>query len=115
MAKKKKKAGRPKKVITSAQWEQIGEYALDGCQNGTIAALMDWDKEFIQQREDILTYLHKKRAERKLSLYKAQNAKAIIENDTTMQIWLGKNVLDQADKKETKHSGEITLAAPTIT
>jgi len=102
-------------ILTPAQIKRAEGYALDGCQNNTICTLMGWDDNFIDQRPDIRKLLTKKRAERKLKLYKAQNSKALTGNDTTMQIWLGKNVLDQADKNETKHSGEVTLAAPTIT
>jgi len=108
---KRKKAGRPKTVITIAQWKQIGDYALEGCMNGTIAALMDWDREFIQMRPDILTFLHKKRAQRKLKLREAQNKHL---NNPIMGIFLGKNELGQADKQETKLSGAVELLAPSV-
>jgi len=115
MAKTKRKVGKPRKVITPAQMKQAADYAFHGCQNNTICTLMGWDDNFIDQCTDIRKLLTKKRAQRKLKLRKAQDTKALTDRDTTMQIFLGKNYLGQADKTETKHSGEVALKPPMIT
>ena len=69
---------RGKKLkLTKEQWKQMGEYALDGCQNGTIAMLMDIPEGTIQSSKELQGFLRKKRAERKSKLYKAQTQTAI--------------------------------------
>jgi len=100
--------GRHKKEITPAQWKKAGQYALDGCQNNTICGLMDWDDNFIDQREDLRKFLTKKRQERKLKILRGQNKRSL-EGSDTMLIWQGKNVLDQTDKQELDHRGQITV------
>lgn len=106
-------AGRPKKVVTAEEMERIGNYALDGCQNGTIAALMDWDKEWLHQQKEILTFLTKKRAERKVRKRKELDMHA--EKVPAAAIFQAKNELGMSDKTETKHTGEIALQPPKIT
>jgi len=104
MAKKKNKVGRPRKVITPNQLAKAEQLAFEGHQNGTIADIMDWEHSFISEREDIRKKLTKKRAERKVWLRKKQNSTAggRSKSAATMQIFLGKNELGQADKTETK-------------
>ena len=104
----------PRKKYTKEEIAQAEEYAFQGCLTGTICELMGWDKCTVDQRKDIKKKLTKKRAERKAWLRKLQMATA---EDTasgkasaTMQIFLGKNVLGQADKQETKHGVTTTLA-----
>ena len=70
---------RRKKELTPEQWEEIGEYAFNGCQNKTIAGLMDWPDGFIEHNKIISKFLTKKRQERKLWLL-SQN-KRIIESN----------------------------------
>lgn len=115
MVKKKTKAkrgpGKPKTIISDADMAKAEEYAFQGCQNGTIAGLMGWDEEWLHQRKDILKPLMKKRQERKLSLRRAQNVKALQGRDTAMLIFLGKNDLGQADKVDTNHDVGDRLAS----
>ena len=86
-------------------------YALQGCKNNTICQLMNWHENFINEHRDILKKLTKKRAERKFKLLKQQNRTAAGDSkaSATMQIWLGKNELDQADRIETKQTGQIPI------
>ena len=96
----KKKLGRPPKKFTAAQQEKIAELAFAGMKNNCIATFMDIDQATFETHFKKLCT--KKRSERKLWLLKLQNNKANDE-DTTMLIWLGKNVLEQSDKQETTH------------
>ena len=96
-----------KTKLTPAQWKKMGEMAKDGCQNGTIARLMDLAEQTITDNKQIRDFLHKKRCEGKRELRKAQRETAIDAKNPTMQIFLGKNILDQADKREARVSGEI--------
>ena len=113
MAKKKKKVGKPRKVIKPAEMKEAEEYALAGHKDGTICELMGWAPTWLFDRKDIRKKLTKKRAERKVWLRKIQDEQA--KTVPAMAIFLGKNELGQADKSETKHSGEIALAPPMIT
>lgn len=104
---KKRGPGKPKTIISPANMAKAEKYALEGCKNCTISVLMGWDPEWLHQRKDILKKLTKKRAERKLMLLRAQTRKALEGNDTTMQIWLGKNELEQTDRTDTKLTVEV--------
>jgi DNA-binding NarL/FixJ family response regulator len=94
----RKKAGRPKIQWTPHQIKKVKEYAFQGCHTRTIATLMGVDEHTITNH--FSGVLAKKRAERKSWLRQQQN-KAMGEGDRTMLVFLGKNELDQADKKET--------------
>lgn len=101
--------GKPKKVVTPAQMKKAEGYALDGCQNGTIATLMGWADAFISERKDIRKRLTKKRAERKQKLRNAQFVNATEHHSNTMQVFLGVNELGQRDVK-TQEVDRQTLA-----
>lgn len=108
MAKKKtkKKAtvkakGRPKRNFTDEQVAEMEKYAFAGCQNNTIATLMDIPMNTLLAHFGKL--LTKKRCERKYELRAAQNKLAA--SNVAMAIFLGKNELDQADKQELTGAG----------
>lgn len=102
-------AGRPKTIIPEKDLKKAETLAFEGHQTGTICELMDWDRQFVDQRPDILTRLRKKRAERKVWLRKQQNRTAAGDSKAsgTMQIFLGKNELEQSDKQSVEVSGVI--------
>ena len=102
-------AGRGcKTVISDEDMAKAEECAFQGCQTGTICTLMGWDRQWVDGRPDILTKLRLKRAERKLAIRSAQTAN--IKNPV-MQIWLGKNDLNQTDRAEVKHGVDETTAS----
>ena len=107
----KRKVGRPKRVFTAAQIKKMGELAYGGCQNNTIAGLMDIPKETIVA--NFGQFLWKKRCERKQWLRECQDQSAE-DGAIPMQIFLGKNELGQADKNEVEHSGSGKLLPPVI-
>ena len=86
---------RPKKVFTDEEVQQMEEYALDGCQNNTIATLMDIANSTLIRRFGKL--LTKKRCERKQRLRLIQTQLAL--SNPAMAIFLGKNELGQVDKQ----------------
>ncbi len=90
----------------------MGDCASDGCQDGTIAAIMGIAKETIADSKQIRTFLHKKRALRYRRKRKEQDTHA--KTSPAMSIFQGKNELGQSDKTETKHSGAIALQPPQI-
>jgi len=97
------KPGRPLRKFTPEEITQMEDYALAGCQNNTIATLMDIPMNTLL--DHFRKLLTKKRCERKYILRKAQNAIAAGKDKSavTMLIFLGKNELGQADKMETQH------------
>jgi hypothetical protein len=91
------KVGKPKRVFTPAQIKKMNTLALNGCQNNTIASIMDIPLQtLVDNFRGVLT---KKRAERKNTLRKHQ-MKAAKNGNPALLIFLGKNELGQKDKRE---------------
>lgn len=109
MAKKKKsvkKVGRPKTKFTKEQIEKIEECAFHGCQTRTIATLVEIPQDTLKRH--FASLLAKKRAERKLELRKAQDNE-VSKGNSALLIFLGKNELEQTDKKEHELTGIFTF------
>ena len=86
---------RPKRQFTDKDEQQMFDYALAGCQNGTIARLMCISLTTLIRRYGSL--LSEKRAERKFILRNDQTKLA--KTFPAMAIFLGKNELGQVDKQ----------------
>jgi hypothetical protein len=86
---------RPKRQFTDEEIQQMEEYALDGCQNNTIATIMNIANSTLIRRFGKL--LTKKRCERKQRLRLIQTNLAL--SNPAMAIFLGKNELGQVDKR----------------
>lgn len=95
-----------KTKLTDAQWKKMGDCASDGCQNGTIAAIMGIAKQTINDSKEIRTYLHKKRALRYRKKRQEQDKHA--KTSPIMSIFQGKNELGQADKTEQKTKHDLS-------
>ncbi len=96
----KRAVGRPKREFTADQVARMSQLALAGCQNNTIASMMDIPIETLM--DHFRKLLTKKRCERKYNLLKHQNA-AAKKHIPAMLIFLGKNILGQTDKVEQIH------------
>ena len=92
---------RPLRKFTDKQIVEMQKYALEGCQNNTIATLMDIPIVTLERRFGKL--LTKKRCERKYKLRRDQN-KAAKAGNPALLIFLGKNELGQTDKQEITHT-----------
>ena len=103
---------RPKRKFSDEQIKQIEQYAYAGCQDGTIATLMDLP--LMTLRDRFRNLMRKKRAERRFALRQAQLEKAVLSKDTGMLCFLGKNELEQSDRQDIKHSGGVQLLAPLV-
>ena len=101
---------RPRKVIDKAQLEQL---AAIGCTSEEMASILDCSKDTLERR--FAAVIKKGRDRAKMSLRRAQytaalGRPAVIQNgvvvtpaappNITMQIWLGKQMLEQKDKIE---------------
>jgi len=94
---------RPKRVFSDELVQQIGEYALDGCQNNTIATILNVPLTTLKRRFGKL--MTKKRCERRQQL--RLNQTNLSKSNPAMAIFLGKNELGQVDKQVLKTEDEI--------
>jgi hypothetical protein len=114
-----KKAGRPEVIIDWDLVEKLAKYHLAGT---SIAARLGIHPDILakhvkkRHKMDLTAFLQQKRAEGCDLLRESQYKSAIIEGNTAMQIWLGKQYLSQADKQEITHeidSIEISIIQKT--
>lgn len=89
---------RPKRQFSDEDERKMFDYALSGCQNGTIARLMCISPTTLIRRYGNL--LSEKRAERKFIL--RDNQTKLSKTNPAMAIFLGKNELGQEDKQTVK-------------
>ena len=106
MAKKKSNAGRKKIVIN---WARVNS-ALEAGANGVqVAAMLGMHPDTLYNKckalynMDFSAYMLTKREAGNEKLLKAQYELAIQENDRAMLIWLGKQRLNQSEKREVKN------------
>lgn len=96
--------GRPKIELTEEQWETINSLCTIHCTGEEIAGVLEIDYDTLNARiKDKYTigfsdYYKRHQGAGKASLRRMQ-WKAAEEGNTTMLVWLGKNVLDQTDKQ----------------
>lgn len=109
MAKKKKLRGRPLKEIDQRKFEKLCEMQ---CTEKEIAAFFDVSEDTILRwcrrtyGASFADVFADKRQLGKISLRRSQWKLA--QNDTRMSIWLGKQYLDQTDKREVKSEIKAT-------
>lgn len=96
---------RPKKNI---DWKEVDKYLVSGATGTEVAAMLGIHAHTLYKRcEDdhkisFSDYLQQKR-EKGNSMLKHKQFELAMEGDRGMLVWLGKNRLDQSDKKEVKH------------
>lgn len=102
--------GRPIKTINIKEVDKLCEMQ---CTEREIAAWFDISVDTLERRIKEKTditfaeYFEQKRGKGKISLRRKQMEMAL-DGNITMLIWLGKQYLDQKDKQELEHSGEIS-------
>jgi hypothetical protein len=96
---------RPSKPI---DLHQVEELARIGCSEADMAAVLGVSVDTIQRRkrdsEEFCGVIEKGRASLRNSLRRLQVKKAL-EGNTTMLIWLGKQLLGQSDRQQTEITG----------
>ena len=104
----KNKGGRPKAEI---DLETLNKLIGIQCTGEEIASYFNIDYDtlnrIVQDEYDLpfSDYFKKNKGKGKVSLRRAQFQSAI-DGNITMQIWLGKNWLNQTDKQELTHAGD---------
>ena len=103
------KRGRPK---IEFDLEQVEKLAMLQCTYDELAAFFDCSKDTIINRmkdDESFSAAYKNGLEKgKMSLRRMQ-WRAAESGNVTMLIWLGKQHLDQVDKQDVKHSGEMDI------
>lgn len=100
------KVGRPKRVFTVAQIAKIDELALLNCKDYTIANIIGCKVDVLKAHFG--KRLIQKRAEWRATL--RRNQQKMAENQAAMAIFLGKNDLEQTDKKQIEGNLNVSLA-----
>ena len=109
--KKKSNAGRKKFVI---DWKKVDNSLMSGSNGVQVAAMLGIHYNTLvnkcneEKKCDFSDYLAQKRQEGNDVLFGLQY-KLAKEGDRGMLIWLGKNRLDQSDKKEIKQHNTGSL------
>jgi hypothetical protein len=96
----KRKVGRPKKELDTDMIERLASIF---CTNEEISTIVGCHPDTLA--DNFSEYLKKGRDKGKMSLRRMQWEKAQTGN-TTMLIWLGKQMLGQKDKIETSENNE---------
>ncbi len=94
--------GRPKKEL---DYKKITTLSQIHCTQEEIASVMEVSVRTLQRNKEFCRIYKKGMEEGKASLRRMQFAKAN-EGNTTMMIWLGKQLLGQADKVENREVGK---------
>jgi hypothetical protein len=106
-APKKKKPGGTRKKI---DYDQVYKLGSIQCTHAEIAAFLDIDIATLTRRlksdPKLAQTLKKGQEEGRISLRRKQWQMALA-GDKTMAIWLGKQHLDQADRQEHDHTGQL--------
>ncbi len=109
--KKKSKAGRKKINI---DWDKVDNYLMSGSNGVQVSAMLGIHYNTLvnkckeEKNCDFSEYLQQKK-EKGNNLLKAMQYKLAMNGDRGMLIWLGKNRLDQSDKKEIKQHNTGSL------
>lgn len=97
----KKKMGRPKIDVSV---EELHKLSMLHCTIEEIAAYFGCSRDTIERRmkdeEEVRLAIEQGRAQGKVSLRRKQFQILEKTNNSTMAIWLGKNILGQTDKVE---------------
>ena len=90
------KAGRPRRVFTEEEQRRIRQLALNNCHVDTIAMALGIPKQTLVRVYG--TFITQKRAEGRAEL--RENQRKLAKTNPAMAIFLGKNELEQTDKRD---------------
>jgi len=104
--------GRPRKVI---DWDTADKLCAIQCTGNEIAAFLGISYDTLDvacKRDKAMSfpdYFAQKAAPGKISLRRAQFQAATEDRNSTMMIWLGKQMLDQKDKQTIEANVGLTV------
>lgn len=106
----KRKVGRPKFQI---DYEEVTKLASIMCTQEEIASILGCSVDTLQRDEKFCGLYLKAMQTGKSSLRRSQ-WKSAQDGNVVMQIWLGKNYLDQSDRKEVDNNYNLNLNVTAI-
>jgi hypothetical protein len=101
MAKAKPKTGRP---LLKIDPDQVAKLAAINCSYAEMAAVLDCDESTLTKR--FSQVIQKGRSSGRMSLKRKQYEMAM-QGNVTMLIWLGKQLLDQTDKRDYEVKSQV--------
>lgn len=105
-------AGRKKYNI---DWKVVDHYLTCGCSGAQVAAKIGIGSDclYLRVKEefgvDFSAYMQQKRATGETLVKEAQFDEAVRKRNTSMLIWIGKQMLGQSERQEVAHSGNIPI------
>jgi len=112
-----KKRGRPRKEqkIDLSKVELMGSFRATystmaeyfNVSLRSVERWMSYDEDKPETMSEFCRSYKKGYSSMKMKLSEAQLQCAIVDKNPTLLVWLGKQYLDQSDKKEIEHSGEV--------
>ena len=108
----KKVGGHPRVKI---DWKIVDRLLEADCEGTEIAAYLGISPDSLYRRCQLekkmgfALYLQEKKAKGNMLLKTTQFESAVKDKNIAMQIWLGKQRLDQRDKKDIKGDGSISI------
>lgn len=119
---KKQKGGERKgagRKALAINWATVDNFLMAGCDGTEVAAQLGMSPDTLYRRcledhnIDFAFYKQEKKAKGDAMLRAAQFKKAVQEGDNTMLVWLGKQRLEQSDKKQVDHKNDGGAFEPT--
>ena len=112
--KRKANSGRPRHVWDESQWRQVDGMCAIQCTAEEICGVMNVSQDTLERLVkdeygvNFAEFYQKRSSKGKMSLRRMQWKSAEAGN-VTMQIWLGKQMLDQKEKAESETIGRIEV------
>lgn len=120
MGKRIAKGGRPRKELSDSDFKKLVAMIRIQCTRDEICDVLGMsestlDRRIKERKEGCFEALYKKhQGEGRASLRRAQWKNATENDNATMQIWLGKQMLDQRDKHEIDNTSSDGSMRPNV-
>ena len=120
MGKRIAKGGRPRKELSDSDFKKLVAMIRIQCTRDEICDVLGMaestlDRRIKERKEGCFEALYKKhQGEGRASLRRAQWKNATENDNATMQIWLGKQMLDQRDKHEIDNTSSDGSMRPSV-
>ena len=114
-------AERVHKVRIPISWDTVDKLLEAGCNGTEIAAYIGihpdtlYRQTELEKKVNFSAYAAEKRAKGDSMLRAKQYESAIADKNISMQIWLGKQRLEQKDKSEVENKGSVALISKPMT
>jgi len=114
MAKKKNEQKRKGRSKVAINWQEVEKLLEAGCKTGEVAGYFGIDSKTLYNRceQDLnMTFSALKQQKRKKgnSMLRTKQFAKALNGDSTMQIWLGKQRLEQSEPKDKQGKTKIEL------